>query len=139
MNLYFGNRLTLITTLLIAAILIYMAVLIKNQDKIKRWGLHTLVLLFFGLEICIQASTRDNFHLSVQNFIDGSTVPGLYNFLSIPALIGAVFAGGIIISSLCILFNKRGDRKKFFCKILISCITGKILILEICRIIMTLK
>ena len=74
MKLYFGNSVTTATTLMIVALLGFVAYAALNRDS-RHWGIRSLILLVFGLVVCCFAAARDGFDKSVQNVIDGSCEP----------------------------------------------------------------
>ena len=70
MKLYFGNTITITTTILIVGIICYMIVLWKKREEINYWGRHIFILFAWGEYICIEAATRDNFHSNKQDIFD---------------------------------------------------------------------
>ena len=65
MKLYFGNWVTMVTT-----------VLLINRNQIEFWSRRSLFLFAYGLLICCFAATRDGLDKTVQYTIDGSSAPG---------------------------------------------------------------
>ena len=70
MKLYFGNTITITTTILIVGIICYMILLWKKREEINYWGRHIFILFAWGEYICIEAATRDNFHSNKQDIFD---------------------------------------------------------------------
>ena len=134
MKLYFGNTITITITILIVGIICYMIVLWKKREKINYWGRHIFILFAWGLYICIEAATRDNFHLTVQNAIDGITNPGLLPLISFPTIVGMMGAAVVIISGIICLFIRNQSTKRKFCYIVMAAIIIKIVIIEVSRI-----
>ena len=60
MKLYFGNSVTTATTLMIIALLGFVAYAALNRDS-RHWGIRSLILLVFGLVVCCFAAARDGF------------------------------------------------------------------------------
>lgn len=135
MKLYFGNGITIVTTLLLLGLIIYMILLIKNRENIISWGRRTLLLCAWGLIICCTAATRDGLHLTIQNAIDRSTAPGLFPIVSIPTVIGTVGAALIILAGIFSIFAHKQNTRRILCFICMSGIVLKIAVIELFRFI----
>jgi len=94
MKLYFGSMVTTVTTLLIVGMLGYIGYSFLYRNEIPLWGRRIAFLLAVGLVICCFAATRDNYHMSVQNAIDGSTEVGLFSIHSIQSTVNCILALG---------------------------------------------
>ena len=99
MKLYFGNSVTTATTLMIVALLGFVAYAALNRDS-RHWGIRSLILLVFGLVVCCFAAARDGFDRSVQNVIDGSCDPGIFGLSDIPTVIGYIGALLIVVAAI---------------------------------------
>lgn len=137
-KLFWGNYQTLKTTLLVITYLIIFITTIIKKDYIHNWGVLTLISFIFGLYICTAAATRDGFHLSVQNVIDGSTSAGLFTISSTTAILGYILAGIIVICCVLSIFLHKGDMRYKLYIIMSFSVISKILIVEISRIIIYL-
>lgn len=98
MKLYFGNGVTLVTTVMIIILLGFIGYSICNRNIITFWGRRTLLLFVFGLVICCLAATRDGLDQTIQCTIDGSCAPGLFSLVSIPTIMGCIGAAMIIVA-----------------------------------------
>lgn len=87
-----------------------------------------------GLVICIFAASRDNYHMSVQNAIDGSTEVGVFSIHSIQSTVNCIIALGIVICGILSIFMKSQDTRQILFFILSLCICMKIGIIEFSRI-----
>lgn len=137
-KLFWGNYQTLKTTLLVITYLIIFITTIIKKDYIHNWGVLTLISFIFGLYICTAAATRDGFHLSVQNVIDGSTSAGLFTISSPTAILGYILAGIIVICCVLSIFLHKGDMRYKLYIIMSFSVLSKILIVEISRTIIYL-
>lgn len=137
-KLFWGNYQTLKTTLLVITYLIIFITTIIKKDYIHNWGVLTLISFIFGLYICTAAATRDGFHLSVQNVIDGSTSAGLFTISSPTAILGYILAGIIVICCVLSIFLHKGDMRYKLYIIMSFSVISKILIVEISRTIIYL-
>lgn len=112
MKLYFGNAVTAATTIMIIAMLGFIAYTVFNRAEIQCWGRRCLLLLVFGLVICCFAAARDGLDKTIQYTIDGSCDPGIFSLMSLPVIIGCIGALIIIIGSRCNACGKITDRKR---------------------------
>lgn len=134
MKLYFGNTITAVTTLLIITMGIFIGASISNRNQITLWGRHILIIIFLGWLICCFAATRDGFNLSVQNVIDRSTLPGVFNLVSFQSIAGSVIAIIMIGAAIFAGFSHNQKTREVIFYIILSGITCKVLIMEISRI-----
>lgn len=100
MRLYFGNAVTTATTLMILALLYFIGWSVFNRAVIQYWGRRSVLLLVFGLVVCCFAAARDGLDKTIQNAIDGSCAPGVFQLVSIPTIVGCVGALLIIIAAI---------------------------------------
>ena len=84
MKLYFKDGVTIATTVMILILIGYIAFCILTRKQTQHWGLRSLILLVYGLVVCCFAATRDGLDKTIQNAIDGSCDPGLFQLISIP-------------------------------------------------------
>lgn len=139
MKLYFGNTITTVTTIMILLLLGFIGESVWNRSDIHYWGRRSLFLLVYGLGICCFAASRDGLDKTIQNAIDGSCAPGVFQLISIPNLIGCIGAAVIIIAAIATPIAKSQHmRQIWFC--VMSCgIMMKIVVMEIARIFVQLK
>lgn len=83
MKLYFENAVTTVTTLMILALLGYISWSAAHRAAIQHWGCRSLFLLAFGLAVCCCAAARDGLDKTIQQAIDGSCAPGLFQLVSV--------------------------------------------------------
>lgn len=105
MKLYFGSFSSIISTLLIIGILIYIGTTIKKQSGIKTRGKKVVLLVLWGLLIYIFAAARDEYDHSVQAAMNSKVLPGLFTVNSIQSILYSL--GGTVIafcslSSICV-------------------------------------
>jgi len=125
MNLYFGNLLSIISTLLVIGIFIYIGVTVEKQNEIKSFGRRIAILALWGLLICIFVATRDGYVLSVQASIDTGVLPGLFTVDSIQSTLCSLGGAVIAFCSLSSIFV-----------ILAATILLKTLVIEISRVLL---
>lgn len=139
MKLYFGNTVTIITTIMILLLLGFIGESIWNRSSINCWGRRSLFLLVYGLVICCFAATRDGLDKTIQNAIDGSCAPGIFQLISIPNLFGCIGAAVIIIAAIATPLAKSQHMRQSWFYVMSCGIMMKILIMEIARIFLRFK
>ena len=135
MKLYFWNITTTVTTIMLLVLIGFIAVSFINRESIEFWGRRTLFLAAFGLLICCFAAARDGLHLTIQNAIDGSCMPGVFNLVGVPTIVGCIGAAIIIICVVFTIFMKSQTTKEVIFFIMCSAILIKIITIEFARII----
>jgi hypothetical protein len=136
MNLYFGNFTSIISTILVIGVFIYIGITIGKQNEITSWGKRIIILALWGLLICIFAAARDGYALSVQVSMGEQVSPGLFTLDSIQSTLGCIGGAVIAFCSLSSIFvRKQGYRKAMFF-ILSAAIIFKTLVIEISRILL---
>lgn len=135
MKLYFENAVTTVTTLMILALLGYIGWSAANRAAIQHWGCRSLFLLVFGLAVCCCAAARDGLDKTIQQAIDGSCVPGLFQLVSVPTIVGCIGALVIVIAAIATPIAKtQRAREVWFC-VMSGGAVLKIATVEIARII----
>ena len=135
MKLYFGNAITTATTLMIFALLGFIGYSVFDRANIEYWGRRSVILLVFGLVVCCFAATRDGLDKTIQNAIDGSCAPGLFQLVSIPTIVGCVGALLIIIAAIATPIAKTQQAREVWFYVMSGGAVLKIVTMEIARII----
>lgn len=135
MKLYFGNGITLVTTVMIIILLGFIGYSICNRNIITFWGRRTLLLFVLGLVICCLAATRDGLDQTIQCTIDGSCAPGLFSLVSIPTIMGCIGAAMIIIAFIATPITKSQHMREIWFYVMSSGILLKIVVIEFARIL----
>lgn len=135
MKLYFGDGITLVTTVMIIILLGFIGYSIWNRNIITFWGRRTLLLFVFGLVICCLAATRDGLDQTIQCTIDGSCAPGLFSLISIPTIIGCIGAAMIIIAFIATPITKSQHMRAIWFYFMSSGILLKVIVIEFMRIL----
>ena len=138
MKLYFRDGVTIATTVMLIALAGYIIFCIATRKSTEHWGLRSLILLIFGLVVCCFAATRDGLDKTIQNTIDGSCAPGLFQLISIPNIVGCIGALAVIVGIIATPIAKSQVAREVWFYVMSGGITLKILTVEIARIIATL-
>lgn len=134
MKLYFGNALTILTTILTVGLIVYLVSTVLRHESIQLWGRQTLLTFFWGLLICCLAATRDGYVGSVQYLIDGTMQPGVIGVYSVPGIIAMACGGLIFLAGLLTLFIHRQNIREVLYYVMSGSVIVKILTVEITRI-----
>ena len=135
MKLYFGNAVTAATTIMIIAMLGFIAYTVFNRSEIQCWGRRSLLLLVFGLVICCFAAARDGLDKTIQYTIDGSCDPGIFSLMSLPVIIGCIGALIIIIAAVATPAAKSQTAREIWFYIMSGGVMLKVITMEISRVI----
>ena len=135
MKIYFGDGITLVTTVMIIILLGFIGYSIWNRNIITFWGRRTLLLFVFGLVICCLAATRDGLDQTIQYATDGSCAPGLFSLISIPTIIGCIGAAMIIIAFIATPITKSQHMRAIWFYFMSSGILLKVIVIEFMRIL----
>ena len=134
MKLYFGNRVTAVTTLMLFAFWGFIVYTILRRSEIQYWGWRSLVLLIFVLVICCLAAARDGLDRTIQHAIDGSCAPGLFPLVSVPTVIGCIGALLILIAAIATPIAKTQRMREIWFYVMAGGAGLKIVTMELARI-----
>lgn len=135
MELYFGNTVSTVTTLMVILMYACIGYSVYNRANIQFWGRRTLVLAIYGLVICCFAAARDGFDKTVQNAIDGSCTRGIFSLISVPTVAAYIGAAAIVLSGIATLFSKNQQFREICFYIMSGGVTLKVMAIELARII----
>lgn len=136
MSIYFGDAVTTATTVMILALLAFIVYSAVNRAKINYWGRRSVILLLFGLVVCCFAAARDGLDKTIQNAIDGSCAPGIFQLISIPTVMGCVGAFLIIVAAIATPIAKSQRAREVWFYIMSGGAVLKILTMEISRVLL---
>ncbi len=139
MKLYFRDGVTIATTVMLILLAGYIIFCIATRKSTEHWGLRSLILLIFGLVVCCFAATRDGLDKTIQNAIDGSCDPGLFQLISIPNIVGCIGALAVIVGIIATPIARSQAAREVWFYVMSGGITLKIVTVEIARIITSLK
>lgn len=129
-TLFLGDLWSILSTVLLLAVLIYIILASIKHREIKKWGRKTLILAITGLLLCIFVVLRDDYAEALQ----GGT--GLFSLESLQinlAYLGGAVTGFSILSS---IFIRNQKYRKIMFFVLSGAIIFKIGLIEISRIMM---
>ena len=135
MKLYFGDRTTTVTTIMIIALVDFIGYSVWNRDTISFWGRRNLFLLIYGLVICCFAAARDGLDKTIQAAIDGSCTPGIFPLVSIPTIVGWSGAAMIIVAAVATPIARSQRMREIWFYVMSSGVMLKVVVMEIARMI----
>ena len=133
-KLFLGKPVALAYTVLMLGMIAFVVLSFVKRENVAYWGRRILLLVFWGLLLCVVASTRDGYHLSVQNAIDGSVAPGLFPAIGIQTILGGILAAVAVLCAIASIFVRNQDVREVLFFIIAGSLTVKILFMEISRI-----
>ncbi len=139
MKLYFRDGVTIATTIMLLLLAGYIFFCIATRKSTEHWGLRSLILLIFGLVVCCFAATRDGLDKTIQNAIDGSCAPGLFQLISIPNIVGCIGALAVIVGIIATPIARSQAAREVWFYVMSGGIALKIVTVEIARIITSLR
>lgn len=139
MKLYFKDGVTIATTIMLLMLAGYIIFCIATRKSTEHWGMRSLILLIFGLVVCCFAATRDGLDKTIQNAIDGSCDPGLFQLISIPNIVGCIGALAVIVGIIATPIARSQAAREVWFYVMSGGITLKIVTVEIARIITSLR
>lgn len=139
MKLYFGSALKVQTLVLMLALAAFIAVSLARRGSVEHWGRRILILAALGLVVCTLAATRDGYHLSVQNAIDGSVAAGLFTVKSVQSIVCCVCGGVIFLGGLSAVFVHNQTYRYWVFVALSAAFAVKVLTIEASRVILHLQ
>lgn len=139
MKLYFRDGVTIATTIMLLLLAGYIIFCIATRKSTEHWGMRSLILLIFGLVVCCFAATRDGLDKTIQNAIDGSCDPGLFQLISIPNIVGCIGALAVIVGIIATPIARSQAAREVWFYVMSGGITLKIVTVEIARIITSLR
>lgn len=139
MKLYFRDGVTIAATIMLLLLAGYIIFCIATRKSTDHWGLRSLILLVYGLVVCCFAATRDGLDKTIQNAIDGSCEPGLFQLISIPNIVGCIGALAVIVGIIATPIARSQAAREVWFYVMSGGITLKIVTVEIARIITSLR
>lgn len=126
LELYFGNVISILTLLLVAGMLLFAALSIKNHVRISRWGRLIALFLLVGTAISALSATRDGY----------ATPKALFAMDSIQSTVCSVAGGLLFLTGIISIFLKNQSYKRICFHILSGLFLVQVLVIEASRVIM---
>ena len=133
MNLYFGDFVVTISTVLVLVVWTFIVFNLVRHKKIEFWGRRIAVLALIGLIVCCFVAMRDEYHLSVQASFDESVTAGLFSVTGIQSILCCIGGAIIFLSSFSVIFVKNQKYRKAIFFVLSCIIIFKTLLIEVSR------
>lgn len=133
MNLYFGDFVVTISTVLVLMVWTFIVFNLVRHKKVEFWGRRIAVLALAGLILCCFVVMRDEYHLSVQASFDTSANAGLFSVTGIQSILCCIGGAIIFLSSFSTIFVKNQKYRKVIFFVLSFVIIFKTLVIEVSR------
>ena len=130
LTLFFEDATTTISTVLLVAVLAFIAYHLLKQKEIERWGRRSLILVISGLILCSFVCMRDGYVDSLQ----GGT--GLFSLDSAQIFLAYAAAAVIAVSAISSIFVRNQKYRKVMFFILSVSIIFKVVLIEVSRVLM---
>lgn len=133
MELYFGNIVSIISTIMVCLAIGYIIYTAIHHKRIEHWGRRVGLFALYGLVLCCFVATRDEYYLSVKASIDHTTQAGLFSVESIQSTLCCIAGGVIAFASLSSIFIRNQKYRKIMFFILSSVMIFKTVLIELSR------
>lgn len=133
MNLYFGNFVVTMSTVLVLVTWGFIFLTLVKQKCYEFWGRRVAALAFLGLLVCCFVATRDGYHLSVQASFDESVAAGLFTITSIQSILCCIGGAIIVFSLITSIFVKNQKYRKAMFFVLGGAVIFKTVVIEVSR------
>lgn len=135
MSPYSGPVTSVAAAVVAIGVFTYIGFTLRSREEIQSWGKRILVLVVFGLLLCILVAYRDGYHLSVQASVDGSVLPGRFTLDSMQSTLASIGGGLIAFSALSAVFVKKQAYRRNMFLLLSAAILFKTLVIELSRVL----
>lgn len=132
LKLYFGNSVTIISTLLLGLNIGYILWGYLSRAAIQKWGMITLIFILLHGALWYFANVRDLYSNSIIYATDGSVGMGLFSVSSIQSIVFWVASVVIWILGIISIFKPQYRQNIFFIIVVVS--LAQIAIIEGSRI-----
>ena len=127
-TMYFGDVISAVTTLLIAAVIVLIALSVYNRNSIEKWGKRIALFLVAATAISAVSATRDAF-----------AAPGaVFELMGVQSLICAIAGVTEYLTAFISIFFKNQINKRRCFYILSTLFVVQVLTVEGSRILMAL-
>jgi len=124
MELYFGSLFAVLTTGLVAAMILFIVLAVKNRERITKWGRLIGLFVVLGTVVSAFSATRDNFGFEGALFAMDSSF----------ALVFSVIGGAIYLTAFASVFMKNQNYKRRCFYVMAALFLANVAAVEACRI-----
>jgi len=126
--LLFGNLFSILTFASVAALVVFIALAVKNRDRIHTWGRLLLLFILIGTAVSAFSALRDGY----------ATKSALFEMHSIQSIVCSVAGGTIFLIGLLTLFLKKQAHRKVCFYTVSALFTIQVILIEASRFSMLL-
>ena len=122
--MYFGSLFAVLTTVLVAAMIVLIVLAVRRRDRIPKWGRLIALFVVLGTVVSAFSATRDNFGFEGALFaMDGA-----------PALLFSVIGGAVYVAAFVSIFMKNQNYKRRCFYVMAALFLANVAAVEACRI-----
>lgn len=103
LKLYIGDVFSIITSVLVVFMIIFIGYTIKKRDSIDKWGRLMIAFMIVGAGACVMAALRDAY----------ATPEALFAMNSLQSIVCSVLGGLITLAAIVSIFLKKQELKRF--------------------------
>ena len=127
MGMYFGSQFAILTTALVAAMIIFIVLAVRNRERIPKWGKWIALFVIVGTVVSVFSAMRDNYGFQ----------GALFTMDSIQSLVCSVIGGAIFGTAFVSIFLKKNQAYKRRCFYIIAALfIANVAVVEASRIIL---
>lgn len=105
MGMYFGSVSAILTTALVAAMIIFIVLAVRNRERIPKWGKWIALFVMVGTVVSAISATRDHY----------GAAGALFEMDSIQSLLCSVIGGAVFGVAFVSIFFKKNQAYKRRC------------------------
>ncbi len=125
-HLFFGDTISVLTTVAVLGTLALIAISFKNSREIKSWGRLILILIIVGTAISGLAAMRDAY----------MTAQAAFSVSSLQSTICSLAGGLIFLTGLLALFIRNQSFRRFSFHLISIIFLAQVLVIEVSRIVL---
>ncbi len=127
MGMYFGSLFAILTTALVAAMIVFIVLAVRNRERIPKWGKWIALFVLAGTVVSAFSATRDNFGF------EGA----LFAMDSMQSLLCSIFGGAIFGTAFVSIFFRKNQAYKRRCFYIMSALfIANVAVVEASRIML---
>lgn len=128
MGMYFGNLFAILTTALVAAMIIFIVLAVRNRERIPKWGKWIALFVAVGTVISAVSAMRDNY----------GAQGALFAMDSLQSLICSIIGGAVFGTAFVSIFFKKYQAYKRRCFYIMAVLfIANVAVVEVSRLMFT--
>jgi hypothetical protein len=125
LNLYFGSLFSIITTILVLAMLIFIVHTFKTRSSVNKWGRLIILFIIVGTAISAFSALRDNY----------AAADALFSMTSLQSNLCSIAGGAIFLTGIISIFLRNQSLRKVCFFIISALFICQVLVIEMSRVV----